>query len=576
MKKRLALVAGVVLALGISACGGGGNKNQNSNAEFNAASTGTVNASDQKGGTLNLAISDDWDSIDPGNTYYAFAWNFARLYGRALTAFKPVPGKEGLQVVPDLAQGLGQVSEDGKTITYKLRPGVKFEDGTPVTSKDVKYAVARTYARDVLPNGPTYFVDLLDAGDYPGPYKEPDLSKFTGIETPDDQTVVFKLKQPFGDFDYLASSPQTVPVPQAKDTGAKYQEHPISTGSYKVDSYQPGKEFILSKNPNWDPSDTNRKQLADKIDVKLKVNAEDIDNRLLAGSLDADIAGSGVQAAAQSKILSDPNLKKNADNVFTGRLWYFVMDEKVPPFDNINCRKAVQYATDKVALQTAYGGPIAGGDVATTMLPPTILGYQQFDQYQTPDSKGDVTKAKAALAACGKPDGFSTKILLRSDRPHEVAAGEALQQALAKVGIKAEIQGVPAGGYYTRFAGAPEYMHSNNIGIAFTGWQADWPTGYGFLQQLVDGRTIKAQGNTNIQEMDQPAINALFDKAAASKDPAERQAIYGQIDKAAMEQASVVPFLYGKGLLYRNPDMTNVQLSYPYGMYDYAVLGKQQ
>ncbi|MEV6520862.1 ABC transporter substrate-binding protein [Longispora sp. NPDC051575] len=574
--RRKTLVVGVVLALGISACSSGGDKDtKTGTAEFNAADSKIVNASDKKGGTLNLALSDDWDSIDPGNTYYAFSWNFARLYGRSLTMFKPAPGKDGLELVPDLATGLGTVSDGGKTVTYKLRPNVRYEDGTVVTAKDVKNAVARTYARDVLPNGPSYFVELLDAPGYQGPYKNPDLNAFTGVQTPDDSTVVFKLKAPFGDFDFLVSAPQTMPVPQAKDTGAKYQEHPLSTGSYKVDSYEPGKQFVLSRNPNWDTSDPNRRQLVDKIDVKLKTSAEDIDNRLLAGSLDADVAGSGVQAAAQSKILSDPKLKANADNTFTGRLWFFVMDEKVAPFDNIECRKAVQYATDKVSLQTAYGGPIAGGDIATTMLPPTIVGYQKFDLYATPDNKGDVTKAKAALTACGKPDGFSTSILLRADRPKEVAAGEALQQALSKVNIKAEIKSVPAGQYFTRFAGAPEYMKTNNIGIAFHGWQADWPTGFGFLQQLVDGRTIKAQGNTNVQEMDDPAINALFDKAAGSTDAKEREAIYGQIDKAAMERASVVPFLYGKGLLYRNPAMTNVFIDYSYGMYNYTLLGKQ-
>jgi peptide/nickel transport system substrate-binding protein len=551
MRKRAFLVAGLALTLVMSACGGGGTTNT-STAEFNAAASSVVNASTKTGGTLNLAIADDWDSIDPGNTYYAFAWNFARLYGRALTMFKPAAGTAGLELAPDLASGLGEFSDGGKTVTYKLRPGIKYEDGTTVTSKDVKYA-----------------------GDYAGPYKETDLSKFTGVQTPDDNTVVFKLKQPFGDFDYLVSSPQTIPVPQAKDTGAKYQEHPLSTGSYKVDSYEPGKQFTLSKNPNWDTSDTNRKQLPDKIDVKLKVNAEDIDNRLLAGSLDADVAGTGVNAAAQSKILSDPNLKKNADNAFTGRLWFFVMDEKVAPFDNIDCRKAVQYATDKVALQTAFGGPIAGGDVATTMLPPTIVGYQKFDLYETPEGKGDIAKAKESLAKCGKPDGFTTKILLRSDRPKEVAAGEALQQALAKANITAEITGVPSSGYFTRFAGAPEYMHANNIGIAFHGWSADWPTGYGFLQQLVDGRTIKAQGNTNVEEMNEASINALFDQAAGSTDANQRESLYGQIDKAAMEHASVVPFLYAKGLVYRNPAATNVFLQFSYGIYDFSQMGKQ-
>jgi len=574
-RRKLTSITAAGLALGLLAsCGGGGGTDNNGATGFNAAAERVVNQSTKTGGTLQGALSSDWDSIDPGNTYYAFSWNFARTYGRALTTFKTGAGDAGLELTPDLAQGLGEVSADGKTVTYKLRPNIKFEDGTPVTSKDVKYAVARTYARDVLPNGPTYFVDLLDAGDYAGPYKNKDLNAFTGIQTPDDQTIVFKLKQPFGDFDYLVSSPQTVPVPQAKDTGAKYLEHPISTGPYKVDSYVPGKEFILSKNTNWDAStDPNRKQLADKIDIKLNTNAEDIDNRLLAGSLDFDVAGSGVQASAQSKILSNASLKENADNVFSGRLWYFVMDEKVAPFDNVDCRKAVQYATDKVSLQTAYGGPVAGGDIANTMLPPNIVGHQDFNLYPTPDNKGDVNKAKEALAACGQPNGFNTKILLRSDRPHEVSAGEALQQALAKANIKAEIVSVPAGQYYTRFAGAPNYMHQNNIGIAFTGWQADWPTGFGFLQQLVDGRTIKPQGNTNIEEMNLPNVNALFDQAAASKDPAQREQIYGQIDKAAMEQASVVPFLYGKGLLYRNPQMTNVVISFAYGMYDYSILG---
>ena len=575
MNRKLTSIVAAGLTVGlVASCGGDGGTNNNGGAGFNAAAEKVVNPSDKSGGTLRGALSSDWDSIDPGNTYYAFSWNFARAYGRSLTMFKPSPGDAGLELTPDLAQNLGEVSPDGKIITYKLKPGVKFEDGTPVTSKDVKYAVARTYARDVLPNGPTYFVDLLDAGNYAGPYKNPDLNAFTGIQTPDDQTVVFKLKQPFGDFDYLATSPQTVPVPQAKDTGAKYQEHPISTGPYKVDSYVPGKEFLLSKNTNWDAAnDPNRKQLAEKVDIKLNVNAEDIDNRLLSGALDFDVAGSGVQAAAQSKILSDPKLKANSDSTFTGRLWYFVMDEKVAPFDNIECRKAVQYATDKVALQTAYGGPIAGGDIANTMLPPNIIGYQDFNLYPTPDNKGDLDKAKQALAACGKPTGFNTKMLVRSDRPKEVASGEALQQALAKVGINAEIVSAPAGQYYTRFAGSPNYMHQNNIGIAFTGWTADWPTGFGFLQQLVDGRTIKPQGNTNIQEMNVPGINSLFDQAAASKDPAQREQIYSQIDKSAMEQASVVPFLYGKGLLYRNPVMSNVMIQFSYGMYDYSQLG---
>ena len=91
--------------------------------------------------------------------------------------------------MPDLAESLGKASDDNKTWTYKIRQGVKFEDGTAVTSTDVKYAVARSLDKDILVNGPTYFGDLLDLQGYAGPYKDKDLTmaNFTAIETPDDR-----------------------------------------------------------------------------------------------------------------------------------------------------------------------------------------------------------------------------------------------------------------------------------------------------------------------------------------------------------------------------------------------------
>ena len=108
------------------------------------------NPSDKKGGIVKFAISGDWDSLDPGDTYYGLSWNFARLYGRALTMFKPAPGGERRAGRRDLAEGLGMPSDGGKTWTYKLRAGVKFDDGTPITSKDVKYAVERSIDKETF------------------------------------------------------------------------------------------------------------------------------------------------------------------------------------------------------------------------------------------------------------------------------------------------------------------------------------------------------------------------------------------------------------------------------------------
>ncbi|GII00020.1 ABC transporter substrate-binding protein [Planobispora takensis] len=587
--KALALAAlGTALTMGLAACGGsaggGGNNNTGtgntgaaSTAKHNDGYTKVVNPSDAKGGTLKFAYSDEPDSMDPGNTYYAWNWNFSRLYARPLLTYTAAPGEEGLKLVPDLAEGLGEASEDGKTWTYKLKKGIKYDDGTEVKAADVKYAIARSNFSAELTDGPKYFAEYLDAEGYEGPYKDKDLANFKGIETPDDYTIVFKLKAPFSEFDFLVANPQSAPVPQAKDTGLEYEKAVASTGPYKMESYEVGKQLNLVKNENWDPAtDTTRKQLPDRIEVQFKQNAEDIDQRLLAGQVHADLGGTGVQPAARAKIVADPKLKDSTDNPYTPFNRYAMMSTKVAPFDNIDCRKAVQYATDQVATQAPWGGPL-GGDIGSTLMTPTTVGYQQFDLFPNgADNKGDAAKAKESLSACGQPNGFETNIAVRGDRPKEVQVAEALQASLDKVGIKATIKKYPSGDWSAQYAGRPDFVHKNKLGIMIAGWGADWPSGFGFLSQIVDGRFIKDSGNYNMMELNDQAVNDLLDKGIQTTDAAERNKIWGEVDKKVMESAAFLPFVYEKTLLFRPSSLTNVYVHPAYGMYDYTWLGVQQ
>ena len=234
-------------------------------------------------------------------------------------------------------------------------------------------------------------------------------------------------------------------MPAAKDTGSKYKEHVVSTGPYMFDTNDLGKNFTLKRNPNWDPAtDPNRTALPDGYSVALNVNADDIDNRLESGDLDVSIEGTGVQPAAQGKILADPQLKAHTDSAVVARLWYTAINGDVAPLDNVNCRKAVEYATDKTGYQRAYGGA-TGGDIATNLLPPVIPGAEMFDTYASPGSTGDIDKAKQALAACGQPNGFKTSISYRAERPKEKATAESLQQSLARAGHPDRPQAIPAG-----------------------------------------------------------------------------------------------------------------------------------
>ena len=576
---------GAAAALALAACGGGSSGSgssggsSSSSPTFNAAVTKVVNPSSHKGGTLTFGDSSTPDSTDPGNTYYAFMWNLTRLYTMPLMTYKSCPGNCGLQVVPDLATGPGVVSDGGLTWTYHIQPDVKFEDGTTVTSADVKYAVERTFDRSVLPLGPSYFPLLLkpQSPAYPGPFKDrsKNLMGLNAVQTPNATTIVFHLAKPFADFNYVVAIPQTAPVPPAKDTGANYQLHPISTGPYKFQSYQLNKQTTLVPNTFWKAStDPNAKQLASKIILNWNMNANDIDNRLIAGDLDVDAAGTGVQAAARAKILSSPTLKASSDNPISGFLWFAYLNTKVAPLNNVHCREAIEYAASKTNYQTAYGGPVAGGAIASTVSPPNVIGHKNFDLYDALSKPGgDPTAAKAQLKACGQPNGFTTGITYRSDRPKEVAAATALQQSLSQVGIKTTLHGYPSGTYYSNFAGVPKYMDSHNIGVAFGGWAPDWPDGYGFFDFITAGDTISPAGNTNIEQLNDPVVNNDLAKMASTTNETQRNSYTAQIDMQVMKDAAILPGVYAKSLLYRSPNLTNVYVQSYYGMYNYAVLG---
>jgi peptide/nickel transport system substrate-binding protein len=525
---------------------------------------------------MKVGSTSDADSWDPARAYYAWVWNYSRLYNRTLVTSSPGLGSASLKLTNDLAASY-DISSDAKTYTFKLKSGIKFEDGSPITSKDIKYGIERIFAQDVIPGGPTYLPGILDEGQkYPGPYKDKDPAHLglKSVQTPDDSTIVFTLAAPYSDFIYLLAMPGAGPVPQKQDTGAKYGSHPVSSGPYKFQSYEPGKKMVLVRNTNWDQStDTVRTALPDEWDINLGMDPVELDNEMLDGTLDFDSGQVGVQPPTQAKLLLNPDLKKNSDAFNTGFTRYFAISTKVAPFDNIDCRRAVQYAADKVALQTARGGPIAGGDIAPSMIPPTVAGYDKSIQPFTGASgKPDIDKAKAALTACGQPNGFKT-VIATTNKGKGPPVAEALQQALAKVGITATIDAVDQSTYYSTTIGSPDNVHKKGYGLMVAGWGADFPSGAGFLDVLVNGNKIQPAGNNNYAELNDPAINSAIDKANAETDPAAAAKDWAAIDKTAMDSAAYLPFVFDKALNYRNPKMTNVYVDSYYGMYNFAALG---
>jgi peptide/nickel transport system substrate-binding protein len=571
----LAAFSGIT-ALVLAACGGSSSPSPSpSSAGFNAAVSSTVNPSTHKGGTITFNLTTWEDSMDPGGTYYASNWNFTRYYATPLMTYPSCTGSCGQHLIPALATAPGVSSNGNKVWTYHIKSGMKFSDGQPITSADVKYAVMRTFAKEVLPGGPVYFQGLLagNAATYKGPYKDKGKD-LTSVTTPNSTTIVFHLNKPFADFNYVAAIPQTAPVPKNKDTGSKYQLDPVSSGPYEVQSATLNKTFVLVPNPNWNPAiDPAVHQYASKIILNINPNPNDIDNRLIAGDIQMDMAGTGVQSAARAKILTNPALKASSDDPVTGFEDFIYLDTQVPPLTNVHCRRAIEYAANKQTLLGAQGGPYQGA-IATTALPPTVIGYKHFDLYHAGSHPtGDIAAAKHELSLCGHPNGFSIGMAYRSDRPRDVSVAQALQAGLVPAGIHLNLHGFPAGTYYTNYAGVPKYMTTHGIGLAYGGWGPDWPDAYGYGWALFDGKAIVPAGNTNIAALDDPAVNDLFLKLEEATSSSAQATISGQIDMQVMKDAAILPIIYAKALLYRSSDLTNVMVQKYYGMYVYGTLG---
>jgi peptide/nickel transport system substrate-binding protein len=585
MKRRstIGLVGfSAVAALGLAACGGSSttpSTSAPSATTYNQGVTSIVHPSTHKGGTMIFDLTNVPDSFDPGNTYYAYMWNFTRLYATPLMTYKSTPGAGGNTLVPGLATGPGVVSDGGLVWTYHIRPDVIMSDGQKVTSAFVKYAVERSFAKSVLVNGPSYFQVLLkpQSPAYPGPYKDKadgDMA-LQAVTTPNPTTIVFHLAHPFADFNYIVAIPQTAPIPPNKDTGATYQTHVVSSGPYVISSFSLNKQVTLVDNPHWAPSDDPQvSQLASKIIVNENINAQTIDNSQLAGDIQMNMAGTGVQAATRSKILLNPTYKSEADNPITGFMWFAYLNTKVAPMNNIHCREAVEYAADKTTMQDAYGGPVLGGAIASTAMPPNIVGYQSFDLYNALSMPGgDLAAAKQQLADCGHPKGFTVGIGYRSDRPTETAAAQALQAGLARVGINGQLHGYPSGAYYSTYAGVPAYVHTHDLGIDFGGWAADFPDAWGWFDEIANGNAIATAGNTNIEELNDPVVNGDLSKFQLTSDQATRDALANAIDHQVMKDAAMLPIVYTKTLDYRPPELTNIYIQRYYGMYNYGTLG---
>jgi peptide/nickel transport system substrate-binding protein len=567
--RRRILAAAVIVVLvavvAVSCLGGSGGRADVPvlGGEPDAAVDGVRSPSDASGGTLRVVTS-EVDSLDPQRSYLPGVWNLMRLYTRTLVTYSSEPGATD-ELVPDLATDLGTVSEDGLSWTFTLREGVRFENGRPITAQDVKYGIQRSFASDVVVGGPTYVVDLLDdpVNPYPGPYStEEDDPDLVAVETPDERTIVFRLRAPQPDLPFVMALPSSSPVPSEADTRADYGKDPVSSGPYAITSVDPATGILLDRNPQWDAAtDEVRTALPDQVVVRTGLSGVERDQALLAGSADIDATGTGVQAARLAGEDDDPLLDR-VDDVTTGALRLLALPTVVAPMDDVHCRAAVSAAVDRRAVQETLGG---GVDVVRrSLLWPRALAGGPDD----PDPRPDLDAARASLEACGRPDGFDTVMAVPDTQSSVQVAGEIAEQ-LAEVGIRAEVRPLDATTFYATDVGNPDNVQANGYGIVLATWTADFPTPGSFLAPLVDSRSLRSVGNTNYARLADAAIDELVDQARASADPAA----WREVATAVGATQVYVPLAETRVHLVAGQRLRNGVVMQPYSGYDLATAG---
>jgi peptide/nickel transport system substrate-binding protein len=538
--KRITAVAATVM-LAVAACGspssnndsGGGTAQQGSTQEKATDPTAVGPAKEidgaKQGGTVTVLSDVTPDTFDPTNTYYVDGNQIGKLFYRALTQYR-LDEKTGKPVlVPDLAEDLGTKSADGLTWTFKLKKGIKYNDGTPVTAADYAYAIKRSFAHDLYDAGPTYQIQFFKDGEkYKGPYASGD--NYSGVETPDDNTLVIHLAKKFDDLPFYAAFPVFTPIPKSRDTKTNYQQKPATTGPYQIASYTPGTELKLSKNPNWDPkTDPVRHQYVDGWDFKFSQDLIKAQRQVLASSgPDANALNyTNLDVSLLPEVKDQSQLVKG-DGPCTITL---PMDTRKIP---IEVRKLVAEAYPYDSWRKVAGLNPNDDPPASTILPRAVPGFEKFElPGLTGTGKGAEDPAvaadvKAKLKELGK-EGFELSQYYSIDDKIATNVMSLRKQVFEKAGFKYKAIGVPKAKLRT-YIGDQEAPV--NVGKSPTGWCSDWPSGTSWFPVLFRSDAI-ALGNS-IGQLKEPKLDADIDRVSALE-PNEQLKEWSKIDKEILE-----------------------------------------
>ncbi|MCE9526214.1 MAG: ABC transporter substrate-binding protein [Planctomycetales bacterium] len=503
---------------------------------------------------LIYAQSDDPKTLDPINTDIAEAVHVITNVFDTLVTYDDVT----TDLVPSLAESW-KASDDGLSWTFKLRPGVQFHDGTPCNAAAVKL----TFDRLLVPlemepaseeppaSGKPQKISKPPKIDKPPPsepQKERRLlahphvydaarpyqsaySMIQTVETPDDLTVVFKLKYPSAIFlNNLAMFPASISSPAGlEEFGRNFAEHPVGTGPFKFVKWSRGQQLVLER---FDGHWRGPAKIKTLIVVPVQENATRM-QRLERGEIHI---AEGLSPAELDVLSKNDKLIVQSHEAMN--VAYLTMNVEKSPLGNKKVREAIALAIDKPALlQVGYGG---NAKVGVSMVPPTIWGHDATMK----DRPFDLAKAKTLMEEAAKEEGFKLPIKLELSVMNQariylqqpLPMAKFFKDSLAPIGIDLSIRGRDVSEHF-RALMAGEHQ------LGFAGWNSDNNDPDNFLYSLVDQDNISEAGN-NLSRFRSDKLHSLLIAGQKEMDKEKRLKIYSDAQQLILDEVPVVPLAH--------------------------------
>ena len=519
MRRRPLLYAGAAVtavALALAGCGASGSSPSTSSS-----------AKGHSGGTFTILANSSFGVADPAQNYTLQEWQLLIDTGDGLTAFAKVGGVPGTKVVPDLATSIPLPTNGGKTYVFHIRRGIKFSNGQTLKPSDF----VTTFERQFTVPGPTSFYSGI-VGASACSTKGCSLSK--GVVANDSAyTLTINLTAPDPEIMDQLTLPFAYAVPASTSLKLTGNNVPPGTGPYMWKSYNPNTEAVLVRNPYFKVWNAEAQpagypnEIIEKYGLQVSDEVTEVENNEANEVFDGD--------QIPSDQLTQLNSAKYAGQVHVNTLtadWYFALNTRTAPFNNLQARQAINYAANRTAYVKIAGGPSLAVP-ACQILPPNFPSYKAYCPYttgkQTVWSGPNVAKAKALVKASGT---LGDKVVVDGTNDQVgTSLAEQMVSDLDSIGYKATTQLLSTGAQY------PFVQNSTNSAkwnVGWSAWYQDYPAPADFLNVLLGCNTIhpNSDASPNIAAYCSKSTQAQINKAESEEasDPSAAAALWTQID----------------------------------------------